>query len=206
MMTTDGLASPAPGCAAGMELFYSAESIRLALAWPDANLGDTGWASLEPATHIGYVRDRGRLDVATLLLAKYGRLPAAAQGDALRVLDALYCGVPADDPAGGSPGSPAREGRLSQSVAEVFRWTSVAADPRGTGPLRLWSRPSRRCSRGAAATPTRHAITSIRAGTGTGPLPSRSASSSGTWQTSRMSSSSAPPRRARLRRPGSSPS
>lgn len=128
-MTADGAASPEPGRAAGMELFYSAESIRLATEWPAADR-----SGLQPAAHIDHARGRAREDIAGLLLARYGSLPAAARAGARNVLDVLYCGTSADPPH--SP--PAAEHGLRESVAEVFRWTSTAADPRGTGPLRLW--------------------------------------------------------------------
>jgi len=143
-----------PGGAAGMEFFYSAESIRLALGWPDANPDDRNWASLEPSGHIRLAHARSRAEVAALLLAKYAKLPAEGQTDTLRVLDTLYCGVTADGPNGWY----AREASLRQSVAEVFRWTSMAGDPRGTGPLRLWfsAESALLARRGGYANPARN--------------------------------------------------
>jgi hypothetical protein len=104
-----------------------AESIRLAMAYPDVEPGNPWWSSLEPAFHIGRAGRESRASVASLLLAKYRRLPpGSAIADTLRVLDRLYCGAPS------------RAADPGQSLAEVFRWTSIQCDPRGTGPLRLW--------------------------------------------------------------------
>jgi len=153
-MAADGGPAPVPGGAAGMEFFYSTESIRLALGWPDADPDDRNWASLEPTGHIGLARGRSRTEVAALLLAKYAKLPADGQTEALRVLDALYCGVPAD----GRNGWHTREDSLRQSVTEVFRWTSMGGDPCGTGPLRLWfsAESALLARRGGYANPARN--------------------------------------------------
>jgi hypothetical protein len=110
-----------------MEFFYAAESIRLARACPGVAPGDPWWSSPLPETHIGQARGQSRASVAGMLLAKYSRLPSrTARADTARVLAGWYCGAagPDDD--------------LRSAVAEVFHWTSLDVDPRGTGPLRLW--------------------------------------------------------------------
>jgi hypothetical protein len=110
-----------------MDLFYSAESIRLALDYPGVDPGNAWWSSLDPAVHMGHARRESRASVAGLLLAKYRRLPSGAAGaDTLRVLCDRYCGTA--DP----------EADLERAVAEIFHWTSTECDPQGTGPLRLW--------------------------------------------------------------------
>lgn len=125
------VAPTAPESPTGMEFLYSAESIRLAVAWADVLRGDPCWCSVNPATHISEVRDLDREGVADRLVDKYARLPAAADQDTFLAL-ATFCGIiPEHEDFD-------RLNALQAGVAEVFRWTSMDSDPRGTGPLRLW--------------------------------------------------------------------
>jgi hypothetical protein len=156
------------GDAAGMELFYSAESIRLALD-QDAATDGSRWPGLDPAAHISRARRETRASVARLLLAAYRGLPSeAARAGTLRVLDGWYCGAagPAADP----------RADLEESVAEVFRWTSMERDPRGTGPLRLWftAESVLLAARGGYANPARNSADPRGHRDWTASVPSRS--------------------------------
>jgi hypothetical protein len=136
----DSLADPA-----GMELFYSAESIRLTLSDPGVAIYGPN-AQLAPMVYIRHARLQSRESVARLLLEKYRRMPPEALAEIQQVLDERYCAAPGP------------EADLDRSVEEVFRWTSMSSDPRGTGPLRLWftSESVLLAARGGYANPARN--------------------------------------------------
>jgi hypothetical protein len=131
----------------GMEFFYAAESVRVAIACPAAVPDDLSWSSVDPAVHISRVSRESRAAVADLLLAKYRAAPESAVADTRRVLDRWYCAAPGPD------------GSLGEAVAEVFGWTSMDLDPRGAGPLRLWftAESVLLAARGGYANPARNA-------------------------------------------------
>lgn len=143
-----------PELADGMELFYCAESVRLAATWPRLLADTPDWASTKPSVHLDSVRGCDSACLQERLADKYRHLLTRA--DAAREMTSVWgdlaaglarltaapgpvgTGTERDDESGSATDPRACSQALEGLISTIFARASRAANPDGAGSLRLW--------------------------------------------------------------------